>query len=223
MEQKYLKKRNLINFLKKDNEEMNLNLRILVDQNSNYKSELDAFDTEIGQFEETLSQLKNEIKIKDAQIKLLQREDQNPQLGEAERKIKEELEYPLILSSKVREDKKTLEQEIESKEDQIHKIEDEIRNAKRGYEQQLESDKQEKLRLKKELDEIKRKMDMGVQHLSEENLSDEEASSRENIENPVRAEVTEAHEESTNFKEETVAKDKQTQRVGIHGVSKPLN
>jgi len=168
-EQKYYKKRNLINFLKKDNEDMELTLRIITTQNSKYKEELEQQEREIMEAEENLIALKKDIKRKDEQIQLLRREDQDPQVRESEKKVKAELE-------KVKSEKKQFEDQIRQREEEIQKLKSKIEDERRNHEDLLEKDKKEKNRLRKEIEDIKKKMNRGFDQLSEQNVSEEDDS-----------------------------------------------
>lgn len=74
LEQKYYKQKNLINFLKRDNEEMTSKLRILARQNDTYGHELTEYEDDIGECDRMLDELKSQIRTKDSQIKALRRE-----------------------------------------------------------------------------------------------------------------------------------------------------
>lgn len=79
-------------FLRRDNQEMEIALKILAEQNKKFKVELEEQEAEIAESEDTLKALQREIKKKDEQIQILKREDQDPQVRDAERQVRAELE-----------------------------------------------------------------------------------------------------------------------------------
>jgi chromosome segregation ATPase len=92
VEQKYHKKKNLIGFLKRDNAEMETTLRILSEQNKGYRADLERQEQEIAECDDVLASLKKDLQKKQDQIKMLRREDHDPQVRENEKKVKAELE-----------------------------------------------------------------------------------------------------------------------------------
>lgn len=101
-EQRYFKKRNLIEFLKRDNQDMEVSLRILSEQNKKYRVELEHQESEIADCEDILKNLQRDIKKKDEQIQMLRREDQDPQARETEKRVRMDLEYVSANSEKSR-------------------------------------------------------------------------------------------------------------------------
>ena len=77
LEEKYYKQKNLLNFLEKDNKEMEIQLKILEGQNVNYQREINDYEEKIGGNEEELEHQKNMMKQKDILIKNLRREASN--------------------------------------------------------------------------------------------------------------------------------------------------
>ena len=77
LEEKYYKQKNLLNFLEKDNKEMEIQLKILEEQNVNYQREINDYGEKIGGNEEELEHQKNMMKQKEILIKNLRREASN--------------------------------------------------------------------------------------------------------------------------------------------------
>merc|ERR1712224_1061567 len=92
LEEKYYKQKNLLNFLEKDNKEMEIQLRILEEQNANYQHEINEYEHQIGQNEENLEHQKNIMKQKDILIKNLRREASNTTPSTQETALKKELD-----------------------------------------------------------------------------------------------------------------------------------
>merc|ERR1712232_1092374 len=90
LEEKYYKQKNLLNFLEKDNKEMEIQLRILEDQNVNYQNEINAYGQQIALNEESLEHQKNVMNQKTILIKNLRREASNTTPSTQETALKKE-------------------------------------------------------------------------------------------------------------------------------------
>lgn len=147
IEQKYYKQKNLINFLKRDNQEMNQKLRILTKQNELYKDELTEYETDISECDKILNDIKSQIKQKDSQIKALRREANETQIGKNEKKMRLELE-------KVSENKVTLQKTLKDRQEEVLQLEEKYHTLQMEYENQIQQDRKKREELEKQLSKL---------------------------------------------------------------------
>ena len=95
LEDKYYKQKNVQNFLEKDNKEMEINLKILDEQNKAYNEEIIRYEENIRKNEDELEEQKKMIRFRDTQIRNLKKDANVEKMGVTEMKIRNELEVKI--------------------------------------------------------------------------------------------------------------------------------
>lgn len=148
LEEKYYKQKNLIAYLDSDNKEMEIQLKILDEQNKAYQEEIARYEESIRQNEDELDEQKAQMRFKDIQIKNLRREASDTKVGSTEQYIRNELEV------KINE-----YQELEKKLNEVRKEESTQEKAAQEAEQSYSTEKDkeimEKAILMKELERLR--------------------------------------------------------------------
>ena len=147
-EQKYHKQKNQINFLRRDNDEMNIMLKILNKQNEDYSNEITTYETDIRVYDEDVDQLRQQMRHKDIQIKNQRREANETKVGLNEQMIRNELEMKL-------QEHDSLIKKLEDLKQEEEKFDLNLREAELNYQKAIDHEQHEKHKLKMELEQMR--------------------------------------------------------------------